>query len=78
MEGLMSDPISNKSISAIRTLFFERLARNNRELIETHNEIALEINNQNHNGLLALLDETERRVKVMHTILIVLRECLEG
>ena len=74
----MSDPISNESISAIRALFFERLAQNNRELIETHNDIALEINSQNHNGLIALLDESERRVQVMHTILIVLRECLEG
>jgi hypothetical protein len=74
----MSAPISNESIVVIRTLFFERLARNNRELIETHNEIALEIDNRNHNGLIALLDESEHRVQVMHTILIVLRECLEG
>jgi hypothetical protein len=74
----MSAPISNESVVIIRTLFFDRLARNNRELIETHTEISLEIDSQNHNGLLALLDEAERRVQVMHTILIVLRECLEG
>jgi len=74
----MSEPIPNESLVAIRTLLFERLARNNRELIELHNEIALEIDSENHNGLIALLDETECRVQVMHNILIVLRECLEG
>ena len=74
----MSDPISDENIVAIRTLLFERLARNNRQLIELHNEIALEIDSENHNGLIALLDETECRVQVMRTILIVLRECLEG
>jgi hypothetical protein len=58
----MSDPISNENSVAIRALLFERLARSNRELIETHTEISLEINNQNHNGLLALLDEAARRV----------------
>jgi len=74
----MSAPISDESIVVIRTLFFERLARNNRGLIETHNEIALEIDSQNHNGLIALLDDAERRMRVMHSVLIVLRECLEG
>jgi hypothetical protein len=74
----MSDPVSNESVVVMRTLFFDRLAQNNWELIEAHNDIALEINRKNHNGLLALLAETERRVQVMHNILIVLRECLEG
>jgi len=74
----MSEPASDENVTAIRTVFFGRLAQTNRELIETHKEVALEIDTQNHNGLIALLDEAERRVKVMRTILIVLRECLEG
>jgi hypothetical protein len=65
-------------VSAISTLFFERLARTNRELIEAHNDIAQEINVHNHYAVLGLLAEVEARSQVMQTILIVLRECLEG
>jgi hypothetical protein len=74
----MSERISNEMTTAIRTLFFERLAQTNRELIEAHTDIAQEINVQNHYSVLGLLAEVEVRVQAMQTISLVLRECLGG
>jgi hypothetical protein len=74
----MSERVSNEMIIAIRTLFFERLAQTNRELLEAHSDIAQEINVQNHYSVLALLAEVEVRVQAMQTVLLVLRECLGG
>jgi hypothetical protein len=74
----MSERVSNEMTTAIRTLFFERLAQTNRELIEAHNDIAQEINVQNHYSVLGLLAEVEIRVQTMQTISLVLRECLGG
>ena len=74
----MSERVSNEMTAAIRTLFFERLAQTNRELIEAHTDIAQEINVQNHYSVLGLLAEVEVRVQTMQTISLVLRECLGG
>lgn len=74
----MPDQIPPDSIVAIRMLFFDRLTQTNRKLIEAHNEIAQQIATQNHNGVLGLLAEVESRVHTMQTMLIVLRECMEG
>jgi hypothetical protein len=76
--GLMTERVSSQMISAIRTLFFERLAQINKELIEAHGDIAQEISVQNHYSVLSLLAEVEARVETMQTISLVLRECLGG
>ena len=74
----MSDQVSNEMVAAIRTLFFDRLAVLNRELIEAHSDIAQEINVQNHYSVLGLLAEVEVRFQTMQSISLVLRECLGG
>ena len=74
----MTERVSSEMIAAIRTLFFERLAQTNRELLEAHSDIAQEINVQNHYSVLGLLAEVEVRVQAMQTISLVLRECLGG
>ena len=74
----MPERVSNEMITAIRTLFFERLAQTNRELLEAHTDIAQEIKVQNHYSVLGLLAEVEVRVQTMQTISLVLRECLGG
>jgi hypothetical protein len=73
----MSDRISPESMTAIRTLFFGRLAETNRDLIQALVDITLQISERNHNTILALLADVENRVQAMQTILIVFRECLE-
>ena len=74
----MPNQVSDETITVIRTLFFTRLALVNQELINVHEDIAQEIDVQNHYAVLGLLAEVESRVHAMHTILIVFRECLEG
>ena len=74
----MSDRVSNEMATAIRTLFFDRLAVLNRELVDAHNDIAQEIKVQNHYSVLGLLAEVEVRVEAMQSISLVLRECLGG
>ncbi len=74
----MSDHISAKSLRAIRILFFERLAETNADLIGTFTDVGIQIEECNHNALLALCADVENRIQAMRTILIVFRECLEG
>jgi len=74
----MSQPIAPETLTAIRTLFFGRLAETNRDLIQALVDVALQIDNRNHNTILALLADVEDRTQAMHNILIVFRECLEG
>jgi translation elongation factor EF-G len=74
----MSDPISPESMATIRKLFFARLAETNRDLIEAHIDLTIQITEQNHNAVLGVLVSVENRIQAMRTILIVFRECLEG
>jgi hemoglobin-like flavoprotein len=74
----MSGPISTENLAALRALFFERLAENNNELILMFSEVERHIGEREHNTILAILADAENRIQDMRTILIALRECLEG
>lgn len=74
----MSKPISTENLAALRALFFERLAENNNELILMFSEVERHIGEREHNTILAILADAENRIQDMRTILIALRECLEG
>ena len=74
----MSDQISPESIEALRSLFFERLAENNSQLIQMFSEAERHIDERKHNTILAILADAENRIQDMRTILIAFRQCLEG
>ena len=74
----MSQPVPPETLTAIRTLFFERLAEINRDLTQSLADLAARIDERNHNAGLGQLLYVETRIEAMRTILIVFRECLEG
>jgi len=74
----MSNPVPPESIAAIRTLFFGRLEEINRNLIQLHTEVSMHIREQKQLAVLGALIEIESRMKPMHDIAIVLRECLDN
>jgi len=74
----MSQPVPPETLTAIRTLFFDRLAEINRDLTQSLADLAAQIDEGNHNAGLGQLLYVENRIEAMRTILIVFRECLEG
>jgi len=74
----MSDQISPDCIEALRRLFFERLAENNSQLLVLFSEAERYIGEHKHNSILAVLAEAENRIQDMRTLVIALRQCLEG
>jgi hypothetical protein len=54
------------------------MAEINRNVTQSLDELALEIEKQNHNASLGLLVYVELRLEAMHNILLVLREHLGG
>ena len=73
----MSDLVSPENMAVIRILFYRRLAETNGDIIGILTDVAVQIEGQNHNALLALFIDVEDKIRTMRTILIVFRECLE-
>ena len=77
----MPDPRSMPSpeiVTALRLLFFGRLAEINRDLTQSLTDLTVEISSENHNACLGLVVYVDNRVQAMRNILLVLREHLGG
>jgi hypothetical protein len=67
-----------ETVAAIRAVFFGRLAMTNRDLIQAHFDLAVQINARDDHTCLVLLLDIENRLQAMHNILKVFEECFEG
>ena len=67
-----------ETIAAIRTVFFGRLEDTNRDLIQAHFDLAVQIKARDDHTCLVLILDIENRIEAMHNILKVFEECFEG
>jgi hypothetical protein len=62
----------------MRALFFGKLAEINRDLTQSLADLAVGVDQQNHNACLGFVVYAETRLQSMRNILLVLREYLGG
>ena len=67
-----------ETVTAIRAIFFARLAEMNSDIIQAHFDLAVQIKARDDHTCLVLLLDIENRLEAMHNILKVFEECFEG
>ena len=69
---------SPEAVAAIRAVLYGRHAETNRDLIQAHFDLAVQINARDDHTCLVLLLDIENRLQAMQNILKVFEECFEG